>query len=78
VVGQAPDRYDIRVFELLPLPIQIDIADRHEVVFGDLANVSYYFYGFRRRWKDQAHRYHQNRFKGYRDKRDALRRRASP
>lgn len=74
LLGSVPDRFDLRVFELLPLPIQVDIANHHEVVFGDPVDLSYYFYAFRRRWKDQAPRHRANRFRSAGEKRAALRR----
>lgn len=74
VLGTVPERYDVRVFETLPLPIQVDIVRNHRVVFGDAVDLSYYFYGFRRRWADQAPRVRANRFPGFEAKRAALER----
>lgn len=68
LLGSAPDRYDVRVYELLPLPIQVKVAERHRVVFGDPVELSYYFYRYRRRWKDQARRYRENQFRSFREK----------
>ena len=72
IVGSAPDRYDIRVYELLPLPVRVAIARRHEVVFGDRVELSSYFYRDRRTWKDQEPRYRANQFRDLREKREAL------
>jgi uncharacterized protein len=57
VLGRAPDRYDIRVFELLPLEIQADIARSHVVAFGDPVEISAYFYPVLKQWQDTKHRY---------------------
>lgn len=56
LLGKAPQRYDVRVFELLPLHVQINVVENYQVVFGDPVDVSEYFYPVRRRWKDVAHR----------------------
>jgi uncharacterized protein len=73
-LGSAPDRYDLRIFELLPLPVQHDIVEHHEVLFGDRLELSEYFYGVRRRWKDVRHRLEANRFTDLDEKRKALER----
>lgn len=68
-LGAAPDRYDVRVFELLPLPVQHDIAEHHRVVFGDAVDLSYYFYNrTRRAWKDVEPRIRANRFDSVRER----------
>lgn len=73
VLGSVPDQYDVRIFELLPLPVQMEIVRSHMVVFGDPVDVSYYLYRFRRRWKDQRHRIEANRFGTIAEKREAMR-----
>lgn len=55
--GKAPDRYDLRVFELLPIHVQAEVVQRHSVVFGDPREIGEYFYPIRRRWNDVRHRY---------------------
>lgn len=57
VLGKAPDRYDVHVFELLPLHIRADIAQTHEVLFGDAAAIEERFTPVLRRWQDVRHRY---------------------
>lgn len=74
LLGKAPRPYDVRVYELLPLPIQVAIADHHKVVFGDPVELSATFYRARRLWKDQKPRYEANRFKSLKERQDALRR----
>lgn len=58
-LGKAPDRYDLRVFELLPIHVQADIARRHVVLFGDPAEIGEYLHQYRRRWLDVRHRYEE-------------------
>lgn len=72
LLGSVPDRYDVRVFELLPLPVQHNIVSNYQVVFGDSSRIGYHFYFTHRRWKDEGPRILANRFKGYSDKRAAL------
>jgi predicted nucleotidyltransferase len=73
LLGAAPDRYDVRVFELLPLPVQVRIAEAYAVVFGDPVAISYAFYGVRRRWKDQARRHAENQFASFQERYRLLR-----
>gem|GEM_PF-320137 len=50
-------RYDLRIFELLPLYLQIEVIERGEVLFArDLYELYEYFYPFRRLWDDQKRR----------------------
>lgn len=59
LLGTAPDAYDLRVFELLPIHIQVEIARHHIVVFGDAREIANYFHPVHRRWGDVRHRYHK-------------------
>lgn len=68
LLGRAPSRYDVRVFELLPLDVQHDIAERHEVVFGDPVEVSYDLYRIHRLWDDVGPRIEANRFENMRER----------
>lgn len=56
LLGKAPQPYDVRVFELLPLQFQINVVEKYKVVYGDPVEISEYFYPVRRRWRDVAHR----------------------
>ncbi len=50
-------RYDLRIFELLPLYLQIELIEHGEVLFArDLYELYEYFYPFRRLWDDQKRR----------------------
>lgn len=62
LLGRAPDAYEVRIYELLPLPVQVAIADDHVVVFGDELDLSEYFYEARKRWRDVGPRMRANRF----------------
>jgi len=52
-------KYDVRIFEELPLYIQIQIIENHEIIYTkDVYEMFEYFYYFRKLWEDQASRQH--------------------
>jgi len=55
-------KYDIKVFENLPLYIQIEIIRDHGIIYGDEVELSAYFYRFRRLWADMVPRVEYNQF----------------
>jgi len=66
VIGKAPDIYDIKIFEMLPLKIKASLIDNYVTVFGNESDISYYFYQYRKLWDDCRHRVmegYQGRFK---------------
>lgn len=73
-LGIAPPCYDIKVYELLPLKIQIAIADEFQVAFGDALDLSEYFYSYRKLWQDCKVRICANSFHNYKEKLQALQR----
>lgn len=62
LLGRVPQKYDVKVFELLPLAIKASIIKKYIVVFGDQLDISEYFYHFRKLWKDVKKRYEENQF----------------
>ncbi len=60
--------YHLNVFELLPLNVKAEIMDNFIALFGDRIEISEYFYHFRKLWKDQKHRFEENRFEGFKEK----------
>jgi len=75
LLGRAPDVYDIKIFELLPLRIKASIIQKYEVVFGNRLDISEYFYKFRKLWNDTRHRIEENRFRSMEEKIRVLKRR---
>ncbi len=75
VWGEFPERYDIKIFELLPLSIKIEVIENYHVVFGNPLEISEYFYHYRSIWKDMIHRVESNRFKSIKEKIELLDRR---
>ncbi len=50
-------KYDIWIFEELPLYMKMEVIENHEIVFcKDELELYEYFYQFRKLWKDQKHR----------------------
>jgi len=72
ILGHIPPNYDVKIFELLPLYIQIDIIKNHLVVFGNLLEISEYFYFYRKIWKDMAIRINTNQFNSIQEKLERL------
>ena len=62
ILGKATSLYDIKIFELLPLYIKIEIINNYKVIFGDDLEISEYFYQYRKIWKDIKHRIQSNQF----------------
>ncbi|RLG60225.1 MAG: DNA polymerase subunit beta [Candidatus Hydrothermarchaeota archaeon] len=47
-----PNKYDVRIFELLPMYIKAEIIENFKVVYGDEKEVGEYFYFWRKLCKD--------------------------
>ena len=57
MAGMMPRRYDICLFELLPLYMKMEIINNHIILFTkDKLDLYEYFYSFRKLWKDQKRR----------------------
>jgi predicted nucleotidyltransferase len=68
LLGRFPLKYEVRIFELLPIHIQISIIRNYKVIFGDLLEISEYFYSFRKKWDDCKHRILSNQFSSYQER----------
>lgn len=75
VLSSVGGKYDVKVFEDLPLYVQINIIESHQVIYGDHLELSEYFYRYRKIWRDMKHRIEENQFHSIEEK-IALRRRA--
>jgi predicted nucleotidyltransferase len=73
LLGQFPLKYDIRIFELFPIYLQISIIKNHRVIFGDPLEISEYFYSFRKKWDDCKYRILTNQFSSYRERLSLIR-----
>ena len=65
---KVPKNYDLRIFELLPLHVQIDIIQNYLVLFGDTLEISEYFYQYRNIWKEMINRIKSNQFQNIQEK----------
>jgi len=63
ILGKVPGYYDVKIFELLPLYIKMEIFKEHIVIFGNPQDISEYMYSYYRIWKDMKHRIEDNKFK---------------
>ncbi len=70
--GEFSKTYDIKIFELLPLSIKIEVIENYQVVFGNSLDISEYFYQYRSIWKNMVHRIEANRFKSLQEKIELL------
>ena len=68
LLGQFPNRFDVRIFELFPIDIQISIIKNYSVLFGDSLEISEYFYSYRKKWDDCKHRILSNQFSSYHER----------
>lgn len=60
-------QFDVRVFELFSIQIQASIIDNYIVLFGDLPEISDYFYQYRKKWDDCKHRILSNQISSYKE-----------
>ena len=72
ILGYIPPNYDVKIFELLPLYIKIDIINNYLIVFGNLLEISEYFYYYRKIWKDMTTRINNNQFNSIQEKLERL------
>ena len=75
LIGKVPPIYDIRIFELFPLHIQIDIIKQNRIIFGNYLEISEYFYSYYKRWRDVEQRIKRNQFSSINEKRRGIERR---
>jgi len=68
ILGKVSSKFDIRVFELLPIYIQISIINNYQVIFGNPLEISEYFYFYRKKWDDCKNRIFSNQFSSYRER----------
>ena len=58
ILSQVRDkRYDVRLFELMPLYLKMEVIEHGKVVYArDVYELYEYFYSFRKLWEDQKRR----------------------
>ena len=76
VLEKLGGKYDVKIFEDLPLYLKIEIIKNYKVIHGNELEISEYFYHFRKLWKDMEKRIKENQFSSVKEK-VSLRRRAN-
>ena len=74
LIGKARPRYDIKVFETMPLQLKASIMDEYIILFGEEPEISYYFYHFRKIWEDCKHRIMEGYHDSYKGKVESINR----
>ena len=67
IYSKLGDKYDIKIFEDLPLYLKLDVIGNYKVILGSEPDISYYFYGFRKLGQDMRNRMLANRFNSVRE-----------
>ncbi len=62
ILAKVGGKYDVKIFEDLPLYVKMDIIENSRVIYGSEPEISYYFYCFRKKWEDMKYRIMNNRF----------------
>jgi len=65
--SKVEEKYDLRVFELMPLFLKIEIIENHKILFGDKLEISEYFYFYRKIWRDMERRIKENKFRNLKE-----------
>lgn len=68
LLGSAPEKYDLKLFELLPLYLQGSILENYVVIYGNTVDISYYLYGFRKLWVDEKIKIKKYEFKSIKER----------
>ena len=54
IKSRVTERYDVKIFELLPLKLKGTILENHRIIWSkDEKELSYYLHKWRRVWEDQ-------------------------
>lgn len=62
IFQKVTNKYDLKIFEDLPLYIKMEIIENYTIIYGDEPSISYYFYHFRKNWEDMNYRIKRNSF----------------
>src|SRR3989304_8844817 len=62
IFAKVGGKYDVKIFEDLPLYVKMDIIENCRVIYGSEPEFFYYFYRFRKKWEDMKYRIMSNRF----------------
>jgi predicted nucleotidyltransferase len=73
IFAKVGSKYDVKIFEDLPLYVKMDIIGNYGVIYGSEPEISYYLYHFRKEWEDMRYRIMSNRFRTASEMADARR-----
>ncbi len=62
ILAKVGGKYDVKIFEDLPLYVKMDIIENCRVIYGSEPEISYYFYLFRKKWDDMKYRIMNNSY----------------
>lgn len=60
--------FDLKIFELLPIPFQYNIIKHHKIINGSELELSEYFYYYLKFWEDIKLRFLENSFQNVTEK----------
>lgn len=69
IYSKLGGKYDIKVFEKLPLYLKMEVMEKGRILYGNKVNLSEYFYFYRKFWKDMEHRIIENEFEDVEERR---------
>ncbi len=75
IIGNTPSNYDLRVFEILPLTLQMNIFTNYQVIYGDALEISEYLYYYRKTWSYARFRIEENKIKTISEKKKGIKKR---
>ena len=75
IIGNAPSNYDLRIFEILPLTLQMNIITNYQVIYGDALEISEYLYYYRKIWSYARFRIEENKIKTISEKKRGIKKR---
>ena len=75
IIGNTPTNFDLRVFELLPLTLQMNIITNYQVIYGDALEISEYLYYYRKIWSYARFRIKENKIKTIGEKKRGIKKR---
>lgn len=67
IFAKLGNKYDVKVFEDLPVYVKMEVIDNYKVIFGNEPDISYFFYGFRKLGQDMKKRILANGFSSARE-----------
>jgi len=74
ILGMIPPKYDVKIFEEMPLYLKARVFLEGIVIFGYPPDVTEYMYQFWKIWKDMEKRVRENSFKSIKERIETIKR----